>query len=48
MTEKDKVKCEEFADERFWYLPVVVVVDEAFGDNLLLRLSVSTQQLSLT
>jgi tetraacyldisaccharide 4'-kinase len=28
MTEKDAVKCEPFADERFWYLPVRAQVDE--------------------
>lgn len=29
MTEKDAVKCEAFADERCWYLPVQAQVDEA-------------------
>ena len=29
MTEKDAVKCEAFADERFWYLPVHAQVDNA-------------------
>jgi tetraacyldisaccharide 4'-kinase len=29
MTEKDAVKCEPFADERCWYLPVRARVDEA-------------------
>lgn len=29
MTEKDAVKCESFADERCWYLPVRAQVDDA-------------------
>ena len=29
MTEKDALKCEDFADERCWYLPVRACVDEA-------------------
>ena len=29
MTEKDAVKCEAFADERCWYLPVRAHIDEA-------------------
>ncbi len=29
MTEKDAVKCERFADERCWYLPVRADVDPA-------------------
>jgi tetraacyldisaccharide 4'-kinase len=29
MTEKDAVKCEAFADERCWYLPVRARIDEA-------------------
>lgn len=28
MTEKDAVKCEAFADERYWYLPVEARVDD--------------------
>ncbi len=35
MTEKDKVKCEELADNRFWYLPVEAQVDKQFGNKLL-------------
>jgi tetraacyldisaccharide 4'-kinase len=31
MTEKDAVKCERFADERCWYLPVEARVDDALG-----------------
>lgn len=30
MTEKDAVKCEHFADERFWYLPVEADLPEVF------------------
>lgn len=30
MTEKDAVKCRNFADERFWYLPVKAVLPESF------------------
>lgn len=29
MTEKDALKCEAFADERCWYLPVAARIDEA-------------------
>ena len=29
MTEKDALKCERFADERCWYLPVQARIDEA-------------------
>ena len=29
MTEKDALKCETFADERCWYLPVRVHIDPA-------------------
>ncbi len=38
MTEKDKVKCEALADERFWYLPVVALIDKKFENELLLKL----------
>ena len=34
MTEKDAVKCEAFADERCWYLPVRAHVDPALVDRL--------------
>lgn len=30
MTEKDAVKCFEFADERYWYLPVSALMDPEF------------------
>ncbi len=29
MTQKDAVKCEAFADDRYWYLPVQAIVDPA-------------------
>lgn len=38
MTEKDKVKCEVLADVRFWYLPVVAVIDKKFENELLVKL----------
>jgi len=38
MTEKDAVKCGVFADERFWYMPVVARPDPAFALDLLNRL----------
>ena len=34
MTEKDAVKCTRFADERFWYLPVVTQIDPRFEIEL--------------
>ena len=30
MTEKDALKCEAFADDRCWYLPVSASIDERF------------------
>lgn len=41
MTEKDAVKCENFADERFWFLPVRPEVSARFGVELLEKLSLS-------
>lgn len=38
MTEKDAVKCERFAGDRWWYLAVEAELDPAFGDWLLARL----------
>jgi tetraacyldisaccharide 4'-kinase len=38
MTEKDAVKCHEFAEENFWYLPVAVKLDEQFIKNFRSRL----------
>lgn len=35
MTEKDAVKCQEFADQRFWYLPVSTKVSQDLVKNLL-------------
>lgn len=37
MTEKDAVKCQGFADERFWYLPVITKIDNSFMTALLKR-----------
>lgn len=41
MTEKDAVKCELFADERFWYLPVSLCVDLRFENELLTKINSS-------
>ena len=41
MTEKDAIKCERFADERHWYLPVSAQMGEVFVhrlESLLLRI----------
>lgn len=41
MTEKDAVKCQRFADDRHWYLPVDAELDEVFKTalhNYLMRL----------
>jgi tetraacyldisaccharide 4'-kinase len=38
MTEKDAVKCKDFARKIDWYLRVDAVIDEAFIDNLLEKL----------
>jgi tetraacyldisaccharide 4'-kinase len=37
MTEKDAVKCREFADERMWYVPVSVRFADAAAQELLQR-----------
>ncbi len=34
MTEKDAVKCEHFADERFWFIPIQVELPEVFDTRL--------------
>jgi len=34
MTEKDAVKCQRFADERFWYLPVDAIIDPLLQQTL--------------
>ncbi len=39
MTAKDGVKCEAFADERFWVLPVAVELDADFAPALLAKLN---------
>jgi tetraacyldisaccharide 4'-kinase len=38
MTEKDAVKCQRFASNRVWYLPVTAQVDETFAQKLLKRI----------
>jgi tetraacyldisaccharide 4'-kinase len=38
MTEKDAVKCERFAHERHWVLPVRAELDAAFGELMLAKL----------
>ncbi|WP_162197755.1 tetraacyldisaccharide 4'-kinase [Candidatus Methylopumilus planktonicus] len=35
MTEKDAIKCEKFAKDNFWYLPVVAEIDSRFTDLIL-------------
>lgn len=40
MTEKDAVKCCQFADERYWYLRVAVKLDDRFQQKLIERLFV--------
>lgn len=38
MTEKDAMKCRSFANERCWFLPVEMKIDESFGEALLRRI----------
>jgi tetraacyldisaccharide 4'-kinase len=38
MTEKDAVKCQSFAPEQSWFLPVTAVPDRSFAEQLLKRL----------
>jgi tetraacyldisaccharide 4'-kinase len=38
MTEKDAVKCRQFANENYWVLPVAAEVDPAFGELVLRKL----------
>jgi tetraacyldisaccharide 4'-kinase len=40
MTEKDAVKCQAFADARFWYLPVSAEVDAGFLNSMVNKLGV--------
>ncbi len=37
MTEKDAVKCTEFADPRLWYVPIAAQFSESQERELLLR-----------
>lgn len=38
MTEKDAIKCTDFADEKHWYLKVAATLEEGFMENFLLQL----------
>ena len=38
MTEKDAVKCDGFADERYWVLAVEAILPPAFGQIMLQKL----------
>ena len=38
MTEKDAVKCEKFAQDNFWYLPIDVDIDSKFTNVILKKL----------
>ena len=38
MTEKDAVKCEKFAKDNFWYLPVDVDINSKFTNVILKKL----------
>ena len=38
MTEKDAVKCEKFAQDNFWYLPIDVNIDSKFTNVILKKL----------
>ena len=38
MTEKDAIKCADFADERYWSLAVEAILPEAFGQTVLQKL----------
>lgn len=38
MTEKDAVKCEKFANNNFWFLPITAQLNEDFGSKLLYNL----------
>jgi tetraacyldisaccharide 4'-kinase len=39
MTEKDAVKCESFADERYWYLPIIAKMNNNLEQKLLQKLT---------
>ncbi len=44
MTEKDAVKCRNFADDRHWFLPVSAEMDEAFLKDILFRLNIGDRK----
>ena len=35
MTEKDAVKCQQFAKDNCWFVPVQTEIESSFGDNVL-------------
>ncbi|MCQ8128287.1 tetraacyldisaccharide 4'-kinase [Methylomonas rivi] len=43
MTEKDAVKCADFAQPQYWYLPIDAVLPEAFAEQLLTLLKDKTR-----
>jgi tetraacyldisaccharide 4'-kinase len=38
MTEKDAVKCQSFAKDHYWYLPVSAQIDEGLAQAILTKL----------
>ncbi|CAN5331302.1 tetraacyldisaccharide 4'-kinase [soil metagenome] len=47
MTEKDAVKCKDFADKRHWYLPVTAQLQQGFAQQFFSKLSQQTVASSL-
>jgi tetraacyldisaccharide 4'-kinase len=41
MTEKDAVKCQRFANNNWWYVPLAAELPEEFGIQLLSQLEKS-------
>ncbi len=44
MTEKDAVKCQDFADQRHWFLPVDATLSDEFNTELLARVASVSKQ----
>lgn len=44
MTEKDAVKCSEFAQDNMWFVPIEAVIDAGFDEHLLDLLQQAKQQ----
>jgi tetraacyldisaccharide 4'-kinase len=42
MTEKDAVKCRQFANPNHWYIPLQAQLPDAFGEQLLTQLKIKT------